>query len=59
MGRDVPIKKGAQALLSLIMSGYRYQRSGTKSFARVWISSSVGGRCESLKEGDESELKVR
>ena len=37
----VPVEKGAQAVFSLIISGYRYQRSGTNAFASVYIPSSA------------------
>ena len=37
----IPVEKGAQAVFSLIISGYRYQRSGTNTFASVYISSSA------------------
>ena len=41
MGAYVPVEKGAQADFSLIISGYRYQRSGMNAFACVYISSSA------------------
>ncbi len=40
-GFDIPVEKGAQADFSLIISGYRYQRSGMNLFACGYIASSA------------------